>query len=66
MPLTIAAIVCAYNESRFLTGALARIVPGVRVLPERTKGLVTAREAARRAAQADVLAYLDADCRAPI
>lgn len=93
MALTIAAIVCAYNESRYLaaclyslkaqtrppdeiivinnastdeTGAIARAVPGVRVVDEPVKGLVVARETARRLAQADVLAYMDADCRAPI
>ena len=93
MRLTIAAIVCAYNEAAYLspclhslkaqtrlpddlfvvnnastdeTGALARRVPDVHVLDEPRKGLVVARETARRAAQADVLAYVDADCRAPL
>ena len=93
MGLTIATIVCAYNESRLLsgclyspraqtrppdeilvinnastdeTGAMARAVPGVRVLDEPCKGLVVARETARLAASADIVAYLDADCRAPI
>jgi glycosyltransferase involved in cell wall biosynthesis len=91
--LTIAAIVCAYNESRYLapclhslraqtrpadeivvvdnastddTADVARGVAGVRVVAEPARGLVHARETARRVAQADVLAYLDADCRAPI
>jgi glycosyltransferase involved in cell wall biosynthesis len=93
MALTIAAIVCAFNEDQYLpaclfslksqtrppdeiivvnnastdgTAAAARGVPGVRVIDEPQKGLVIAREAARRAARADVLAFLDADCRAPI
>src|SRR5438445_3478182 len=93
MRLTITAIVCAYNEARYLpaclhslhaqtvtpdeilvvnnastddTGTAARRVPGVRVLDEPVKGLVVARETGRRAAHSDVLAFLDADCRAPL
>jgi glycosyltransferase involved in cell wall biosynthesis len=93
LALTISAIVCAYNEARFLpaclfsllaqtrpadeilvinnastddTAAVARGIPGVRVVDEPAKGLVLAREAARRLATGDVLAYMDADCRAPI
>lgn len=93
MGLTIATVVCAYNESRLLpaclysvraqtrpadeilvvnnastdeTGAVARAVPGVQVIDEPSKGLVVARETARRATRADIVAYLDADCRAPI
>jgi len=93
MGLTIATIVCAYNESRLLpaclyslraqtrppdeilvidnastdaTAAVARAVPGVRVVGEPQKGLVVARETGRRAARADVVAFVDADCRAPI
>lgn len=92
-PVTIAVIVCAYNEAAYLapclhslkaqtrqaddiivvdnastdgTAAVARRAADVRVIAEPARGLVHAREAARRAAQADVLAYLDADCRAPI
>jgi len=92
-PMTITAIVCAYNESHYLaaclfsllaqtrrldeilvinnastddTGAIAREVPGVRVIDEPRKGLVVARETARLAATGDLLAYVDADCRAPI
>jgi glycosyltransferase involved in cell wall biosynthesis len=91
--LTIAAIVCAYNEARYLpaclyslkaqtrtpdemivvnnastddTGLVARQVPGATVLDEPEKGLVVARERARRVAQSDVLAYVDADCRVPL
>jgi glycosyltransferase involved in cell wall biosynthesis len=93
MRLTIATIVCAYNERQLLpgclhsllaqtrppddilvinnastdeTGAVARAVPGVRVVDEPNKGLVVARETARRATQADIVAFVDADCRAPI
>src|SRR5258708_37354702 len=93
MRLTIATIVCAYNERQLLpgclhsllaqtrppdevlvinnastdeTGAVARAVPGVRVIDEPAKGLVQARETARRAAQTDIVAYIDADCRVPI
>ena len=54
------------NASTDETGAVARAVPGVRVVEEPDKGLVVARETARRAAQTDIVAYLDADCRAPI
>jgi glycosyltransferase involved in cell wall biosynthesis len=54
------------NASTDDTGAVARAVPGIRVLDESVKGLVVARETARRAAQTDVVAYVDADCRAPI
>ena len=93
MPVTITAIVCAYNEVTCLsaclhsllaqtrppdeiividnastdgTGDVARGVPGVTVVREPRKGLVMARETGRRAARGDVLAFVDADCRAPI
>ena len=93
MGLTIAVIVCAYNEGRLLsgclyslraqtrppdeilvidnastdeTGAVARAVPGVRLIDEPSKGLVVARETARIATDADIRRYIDADCRAPI
>jgi GT2 family glycosyltransferase len=45
---------------------VARAVAGVRVVDEPAKGLVVARERARRSVDADVIAYVDADCRAPI
>jgi glycosyltransferase involved in cell wall biosynthesis len=54
------------NASTDETGAVARAIPGVRVVDEPVKGLVIARETARRHATTDVLAYVDADCRAPI
>jgi len=90
---TIAAIVCAYNEARFLapclhsllaqsrppdelividnnssdeTAAVAARIPGARVIHEPKQGLVVARETARLATRCDILAYADADCRAPL
>ncbi|HEY7292099.1 MAG TPA: glycosyltransferase [Vicinamibacterales bacterium] len=59
-------IIVVNNASTDDTAAIARAVPGVRVVEEPTRGLVVARETARRAARSDVLAYVDADCRAPI
>jgi glycosyltransferase involved in cell wall biosynthesis len=59
-------ILVVNNASTDETGAVARAVPGVRVVDEPRKGLVVARETARRAAPADVVAFVDADCRAPI
>jgi len=54
------------NASTDETAEVARAIPGVRVIDEPTKGLVVARERARREAVGDVLAYVDADCRTPI
>src|SRR5258708_4162120 len=54
------------NASVDGTAAVARGVPGGRVVDEPVKGLVVARETARRHARTDILAYVDADCRAPI
>lgn len=54
------------NASTDETRAVACAVPGVRVVDEPEKGLVVARETARRLAQTDIVAYVDADCRAPI
>jgi glycosyltransferase involved in cell wall biosynthesis len=59
-------ILVVNNASTDETALVAREVHGVRVVDEPAKGLVIAREAARRIAQSDVLAYVDADCRAPI
>src|SRR4030081_2286608 len=91
LALTISAIVCAYNEARYLpaclfsllaqtrppdeilvinnastdeTAAVARAAPRVRVGEEPAKGLVVARETARRVATGEILAFMDADCRA--
>jgi glycosyltransferase involved in cell wall biosynthesis len=59
-------ILVVNNASTDETAAVARAVPGIRVVNEPTKGLVVARETARRQATGDVLAFMDADCRAPI
>jgi len=53
------------NASTDRTAEIGSSVAGVRVIHEPCKGLVRAREAGRRAARGDILAYLDADCRAP-
>jgi glycosyltransferase involved in cell wall biosynthesis len=45
---------------------IARCAPSVRVVDEPAKGLVVARETARRNARGSVLAYVDADCRVPL
>ena len=54
------------NASTDATGDVARRMPGVTVIREPRKGLVIAREAARRVARGEVLAYVDADCRPPL
>ena len=59
-------IVVVNNASSDDTGAVARAIPGIRVIDEPVKGLVIARETARRETSGDVLAYIDADCRVPI
>ena len=59
-------IIVVNNASTDETGAVARAVPGVRVIDEPAKGLVVARETGRRTATGDVLAYVDADCRVPL
>jgi glycosyltransferase involved in cell wall biosynthesis len=59
-------IVVVDNASRDATAAIASRVPGVRVVFEPQKGLVRARERGRRSTEADLLLFLDADCRAPL
>ena len=59
-------IIVIDNASTDDTAAVARAVPGVRVISEPAKGLVVARETARRHARSGILAYTDADCRAPL
>src|SRR5262249_32209677 len=59
-------IIVVNNASTDDTATVAREVSGVLVVDEPVKGLVVARETARRNAHGDVLAYIDADCRAPI
>lgn len=54
------------NASTDDTAAIAAAIPGVRVVSEPEKGLVIARERGRRETGADLLLYLDADCRAPL
>jgi glycosyltransferase involved in cell wall biosynthesis len=54
------------NASTDATAAIAAAIPSVRVVCEPRKGLVTARETGRREARGNVLAYVDADCRAPL
>jgi glycosyltransferase involved in cell wall biosynthesis len=54
------------NASTDETAQVARGIPGVSVIDEPVKGLVVARERARREAFGDVLVYVDADCRTPI
>jgi glycosyltransferase involved in cell wall biosynthesis len=59
-------IIVVDNASTDRTGAVARAIPGVRVIDEPQKGLVVARETARQASHGELLAYVDADCRAPL
>jgi glycosyltransferase involved in cell wall biosynthesis len=59
-------IVVVNNASTDETAAVARAITGVRVVDEPVKGLVAARETARRTAAGDLLAYVDADCRVPL
>jgi len=54
------------NASTDKTAEVARAIPGVCVIDEPLKGLVIARERARREAFGDVLVYVDADCCTPI
>src|SRR5215831_19307520 len=59
-------LILVNNASTDRTADIARAIPGVIVIDESRKGLVKAREAGRLAATGEVLAYLDADCRAPL
>jgi len=59
-------IVVVNNASTDETGEAARHVNGVEVVSEPRKGLVQARETGRAQATGDLLAYVDADCRAPL
>jgi len=59
-------IIVVDNASTDQTGAVARAIPGVRVVDEPSKGLVVARETARQAARGEQLAYIDGDCRVPL
>jgi glycosyltransferase involved in cell wall biosynthesis len=59
-------ILVVNNASTDATRAVALEIPYVQVVDEPRKGLVIARETARRSTSGDVLVYLDADCRAPL
>jgi glycosyltransferase involved in cell wall biosynthesis len=59
-------IVVVNNASTDRTREVALGVPGVVVVDEPRKGLTVARETGRRTATGEALAYLDADCRAPL
>jgi glycosyltransferase involved in cell wall biosynthesis len=59
-------IIVVNNASTDRTASIAASIAGVRLVDESEKGLVRARERGRRAARGDVLAYIDADCRAPL
>jgi glycosyltransferase involved in cell wall biosynthesis len=59
-------VIVVNNASTDATGTIARAMPAVRVVDEPTKSLVVARKTARRSTDADILAYVDADCRAPL
>jgi glycosyltransferase involved in cell wall biosynthesis len=59
-------VIVVNNASSDETAAVASAIPGVRVVDEPAKGLVVARERGRLASTGDILAYLDADCRAPL
>jgi glycosyltransferase involved in cell wall biosynthesis len=59
-------ILVVNNASTDDTRAAAQAVPGVTVIDEPMKGLVVARETARRVVHGELVAYVDADCRAPI
>lgn len=53
------------NASTDRTALVASAIPDVRVVNERKKGLVVARERGRLESRGDLLVYVDADCRAP-
>lgn len=59
-------VIVVNNASTDATAAVARAVPGVRVVDEPRKGLVVARERGRGVASGDLLVYIDADCRVPL
>lgn len=58
-------IIVVDNASTDRTGEVARTVPRVRVVVETRKGLTLARAAGQAASSGDIIAWLDADCRAP-
>lgn len=58
-------VIVVDNASTDGTALVAEAAPGVMVVGEPRKGLPLAREKGRRRARGDLLAFLDADCRAP-
>jgi glycosyltransferase involved in cell wall biosynthesis len=60
------AVVLVDNDSHDRTAEVAAAIPGVRVVAEPRRGLVRARERGRQATDADLLLFIDADCRAPL
>ena len=59
-------VILVDNGSTDGTASVAAAIAGVHVISEPRRGLTRAREAGRRAATGDVIAWLDADCRAPL
>lgn len=59
-------LIVVNNASTDTTAEVARRIRGVSVIDEPQKGLVIARETGRCAATGEILAYVDADCRAPL
>lgn len=59
-------LIVVNNASTDATPEVARRVRGVTLIDEPEKGLVIARETGRRAATGEIVAYVDADCRAPL
>ncbi|MGH9161607.1 MAG: glycosyltransferase family A protein [Vicinamibacteraceae bacterium] len=58
-------VIVVNNASSDGTRQVAAAAAGVQLIDEPRRGLVVARETARRAAIGDLLLWLDADCRAP-
>ncbi len=59
-------IILIDNASTDATACIAAGIPGITVVHEPRKGLPHARAAGVRASTGDILAWLDADCRAPL
>ncbi len=59
-------VVVVNNASTDRTAEVAAAIAGVRVVDEPRKGLVIARDTGRRATSGELLAYIDADGRAPL
>jgi glycosyltransferase involved in cell wall biosynthesis len=64
-PDALLEIIVVDNASNDHTAEIAHQFPRVRIVREEKKGLTKARQAGFIAAQGDLLAYLDADCRIP-